>query len=305
MAPNHAPQKGRKPVREQPFLGLGALQTVDGVEPWPLGTQERQWVRTPIGVEYVRRITAVSLSNPPALTRSFVLPVMAGAFFPLSDSKRQSDQDRDGEKGAAIRDRLRAGGSGPGTVVIAGPQDVADRRHSLVQDGKDRLRGRRRPAIRYPGHTQRERRSAPRPHRQLAFHRGRTDRSHRPVPFLRWHLQPFPDPAPPYFLGGTRYRPLSDHRRGAANQRCRSRLHRVSRPAPQENLTTCCQRVDSRDQKIFGNLHNCISHCYYIEKRMINLHTDFIMLVMTQHDIPAPPDSTPPRRSGKLSVTKP
>ena len=61
---------------------------------------------------------------------------MAGAFFPLSDSKRQSDQDRDGENGAAIRDRLRAGGSGPGTVVIAGPQDVADRRHSLVQDGK-------------------------------------------------------------------------------------------------------------------------------------------------------------------------
>ena len=46
-------------------------------------------------------------------------------------------------------------------------------------------------------------------------------------------------------------------------------------PAAQENLTSCCQGADSRDQKIFGNFCNSISHCYYSEKWLINLHTDF------------------------------
>ena len=42
-----------------------------------------------------------------------------------------------------------------------------------------------------------------------------------------------------------------------------------------KNFTSCCQGVDSRDQLIFGNLHNSISHCFYVEIFMRNLHTDF------------------------------
>ena len=55
----------------------------------------------------------------------------------------------------------------------------------------------------------------------------------------------------------------------------RRNLYRQSRPAAQENLTTCCQGVDSRDQKNFGNLHNSISHCFYAEILMTSLHTNF------------------------------
>ena len=38
--------------------------------------------------------------------------------------------------GAAIRDRLRAVGGGPGMVVTAGPRGIADALHILVQGGE-------------------------------------------------------------------------------------------------------------------------------------------------------------------------
>ena len=189
--------------------------------------------------------------------------------------------------------------------MIAGPQDVADRRHSLVQDGKIDCEGAAASPSGILGSPS-ENGDLRRGH--IGSWRFTDDERIEDIVRCRSYdgiYSPFLTPHRRTFWAGRdtgRY-PITEE----APQINGAGVGYTGYPVRQrkKNLTSCCQGVDSRDQKIFGNLHNSISHCYYIEKCMRNLHTDFIMLVMTQHDIPAPPDSTPPRRSGKLSVTKP
>ena len=82
-------------------------------------------------------------------------------------------------------------------MVIAGPQDVADGRHTLVQDGKidcEDAAGSPSGILGTPSENGDLRRG------HIGSRCSTEDERIeviRPVPFVRWHLQPFPDLAPP------------------------------------------------------------------------------------------------------------
>ena len=83
--------------------------------------------------------------------------------------------------------------------MIAGPQDVADRRHILVQDGKIDCEGAAGSPSGILGTTS-ENGDLRRGHiGSWRFNEDERIEVIGPVPFVRWHLLPFPDPAPPYY----------------------------------------------------------------------------------------------------------
>ena len=86
--------------------------------------------------------------------------------------------------------------------MIAGPQDVADGRHILVQDGKIDCEGAAAGPSGILG-TLSENGDLRRGHiGSWRFTKNERIEVIGPVPFLRWHLQPFPDAAPPHSWAG-------------------------------------------------------------------------------------------------------
>ena len=81
--------------------------------------------------------------------------------------------------------------------MIAGPQDVADGRRILVQDGKIDCEGTAGSPSGILG-TPSENGDLRHGHiGSWGFTEDERTEVIRPVPFVRWHLQPFPDLAPP------------------------------------------------------------------------------------------------------------
>ena len=96
--------------------------------------------------------------------------------------------------------------------MIAGPQDVADRRHIRVQDGKIDCEGAAASPSGILGSPS-ENGDLRRGHiGSWGFTEDERIEVIGPVPLVRWHLQPFPDPAPPYSWTGrdTGHHPITE-----------------------------------------------------------------------------------------------